>query len=214
MRRRVYHQCYKPARCGTAVILLVALMFQKAAGGDDSPLQLDTLLQGQDELVDRVLAAPAKYQWQILYTQVDRGPDHQPQFTSYSLGVDEGRYFYPASTVKLPAAALALEKLNRLGIDKHSTMVTDSLLPDLQGAASDVSAPGGKPSVAHYIKKVFLVSDNDAYNRLYEFVGQHELNDRLQQLGFLNTRLLHRLGVFLEPHRSHVTNPVSFLSGR
>jgi len=35
------------------------------------------------------------------------------------------------------------------------------------------------PSIAQYIKKIFLVSDNDAFNRLYEFLGQHYLNERL-----------------------------------
>ena len=38
------------------------------------------------------------------------------------------------------------------------------------------------PSLGHYIRKVFLVSDNDAHNRLYEFVGQGELKERLSIL--------------------------------
>ena len=38
-------------------------------------------------------------------------------------------YFYPASTVKLPVAILALQKLNELkitGLDKRSMMITEA----------------------------------------------------------------------------------------
>ncbi|MDP9231009.1 MAG: glycoside hydrolase family 9 protein, partial [Bacteroidota bacterium] len=41
------------------------------------------------------------------------------------------------------------------------------------------TAANGFPSIAQYIKKIFLVSDNDAYNRLYEFLGQQTINDKL-----------------------------------
>jgi hypothetical protein len=61
--------------------------------------------------LQKVLADTAKYQVQILYTQIDRNEHGNPLFTTYSFNVDDSRYFYPASTVKLPIALLALEWL-------------------------------------------------------------------------------------------------------
>jgi hypothetical protein len=57
--------------------------------------------------LQKVLADTAKYQVQILYTQIDRNEHGNPLFTQYSFNVDDSRYFYPASTVKLPVALLA-----------------------------------------------------------------------------------------------------------
>ena len=38
--------------------------------------------------------------------------DNVPSFQSFTYRVDDDEYFYPASTVKLPTALLALEKIN------------------------------------------------------------------------------------------------------
>jgi hypothetical protein len=63
--------------------------------------------------------------------------------------------------------------------------------------------------VAHYAKKVFLVSDNDAYNRLYEFVGQQGLNETLWQKGYTHTRITRRF-VPMSPEENRYTNPIRF----
>ena len=55
---------------------------------------------------------PDKYEIQVLYTQIDRDQNGHPRFTTHRYGGDPNRYFYPASTVKMPAAFMALEKLN------------------------------------------------------------------------------------------------------
>lgn len=65
------------------------------------------------------------------------------------------------------------------------------------------------PSVQHYAKKILVVSDNDAYNRLYEFVGQGEANRRLSEKGY-HLRLLHRLERSATPAENRHNEPVSF----
>jgi hypothetical protein len=72
--------------------------------------------------LQKVLADTAKYQVQILYTQIDRNEHGNPLFTTYPFNVDDSRYFYPASTVKLPIALLALEWLEE---QQETTMLTD-----------------------------------------------------------------------------------------
>ncbi len=79
-----------------------------------------------------VLAHPDEYRLQIIYTKINRDKNNKPSFTDYSFHVDPQLYFYPASTVKLPLAALSLEKLNSLhkkGITKFTSMQFDSAYP-------------------------------------------------------------------------------------
>ena len=56
---------------------------------------------------------------------------------------------------------------------------------------------------------MLLVSDNFAYNRLYEFLGQRPLNTRLTQLGYPNARVTRRFAPCDTTANRH-TNPVSF----
>ena len=40
---------------------------------------------------------------------------------------------------------------------------------------------------------MFVVSDNESFNRIFEFLGQDYINGRLKSLGFENTKIFHRL---------------------
>ncbi len=160
-----------------------------------------------------ILARPDWYEVQILYTQIDRDAQGFPHFTTHSYRADPTAYFYPASVVKIAGAALALEKLNQLGIaglDKHTPLRIGSAFARQVGVIHDFSAPGGHPTIAHFIRKLFAVSDNDAYNRLYEFVGQQQLNEALWAKGYRDLRLTHRLSTFSTEEESRHTNPFTF----
>ncbi len=163
-----------------------------------------------------VLSNPEKYRLQIIYTQIDRLSDNSPVFTTHRFRVDEGEYLYPASTVKLPMALLALEKINTLGIPgltPQTSMVIDSLYDWQTKVETDTTSADGKPSVGHAVRKIFLVSDNEAYNWLYEFVGQRESNAVLRTKGYGNIRIAHRLSVPLTPEQNRLTAPVRFFHG-
>ena len=45
------------------------------------------------------------------------------------------------------------------------------------------------------ILKMFIVSDNESFNRIFEFLGQDYINGKLKALGFENTTIFHRLSV-------------------
>ncbi|MEO6456341.1 MAG: serine hydrolase, partial [Ginsengibacter sp.] len=133
----------------------------------------------------------------------------------YYFNADTFKYFYPASTVKLPVALLTLQKLNELkstGITMNTTMLTDQAYSGQTAVYNDPNTPDGKPNIKQYIKKIFLVSDNDAYNRLYEFLGQHYINDELHKRGYSNAQILHRLDIFLSEDENRHTNPIKFLA--
>jgi hypothetical protein len=165
----------------------------------------------KSEKFKQIVENPLKYRVQILYTQINRDKYNKPSLTTYSYRTDSKEYFYPASTVKLSASVLALEKINALGLDKNWFMFTRKSREGQQEITQDLSAENGKPSVAHYIKKILLVSDNEAYNRLYEFLGQKEFNQTMKSKGFKGVRFTHRLQVPLTPFENQFTNPIEFV---
>ena len=150
---------------------------------------------------------------QIVYTQIDRGANGIAAFKTYVLNNDPKKYFYPASAVKLAICLLALQKLNELkqpGLDKFCTMITGQASPNQTPVYNDPTTPEGKPTIAQYIKKILLVSDNDAYNRLYEFLGSGYINEQLVQKGYKSAQILHRLNINLSAVENRVSNPISF----
>ncbi len=159
---------------------------------------------------------PEKFELQILYTQIDRDHNNTPTFTIYKFNIDENQYFYPASTVKMPTAFFALEKINRLkksGLDKYSELQIDSIRPPQIPLRGDSTSQNGQASLAHFAKKIFLVSDNDANNRLYEFLGQEYFNAELKKKGFEDTQIVHRIGPSGFPFNeegNRYTNPFTF----
>jgi len=174
---------------------------------------LEALLKNQYTKLGPIFADPEKYRLQVIYTRIDRDINQFPHFTDYHYGVSPDTYFYPASTVKLPAAILALEKLNDLQIPllhRETPFFTAPLQGVNTGVQRDPTAPGGIPTIANYIKKIFLISDNDAYNRLYEWIGQQPFNTRLWEMGYKDIQVRHRVGLPLHEEANRWTNPVSF----
>lgn len=176
----------------------------------DSPL-LDSLLNASP-LLKRVATNP-QYELQIIYTQINRDAQNRPTFVPHTYHLNPRQYFNPASLVKLPVVALSLEKLNDLhqpGVTRHTIMATgtafrcQTAVPFAAPADSDRAA-----TVGNYIKRMLLVSDNVAYNRLYEFLGQRPLNERLRQLGYPNARITRRFAPCDTAANRH-TNPISF----
>ena len=177
---------------------------------------LKNLLESHPELFSHVLNHPTHNEVQILYTQIDRDENNVPHFTSYSYRLNANHYFYPASTVKLPTAIFALEKLNELnkpGLSMKSTMKTDSSFTGETRKESDTLAENGLPSVEQYVKEILLVSDNYAYNRLYEFVGRGEINDKLKKYNLNHTRIINRLAIGDGGEASKHTNSIDFYEG-
>jgi hypothetical protein len=177
---------------------------------------IENLLRDRNPIVDRVLDSFEYYKVQIKYTQIDRDQKGNTSFTEYSFGIDDIYYRYPASTVKLPVALLALEELNKLpqNVNMNTPMITGADRDPQTPAQSDTTTGHGYPCVAQYVKKILLVSDNDAYNRLYEFLGQEKINASLWRKGYIGSKIVHRLSA---PNFSREDNcwinPIYFLAG-
>lgn len=176
---------------------------------------LDSLMQVSTILNKEVLANPETYKLQIIYTQINRDKQNNPHFTTYTYRNNSKDYFYPASTVKLPAVVLALQKLNRLqkkSISKYSTISIDSAYKGQEKLLIDSTAINNKPNIAHFIKKILLVSNNEAFNRLFEFIGQKEINKALWRKGLKDVAILRRLSFNYDSEANKHTNAFNFFN--
>jgi len=178
------------------------------------PAPFNSILSGiQDSVTKKVLASPKIYRYQLVYTKIDRDQNGIPHFTNYTLHADPENYFNPASMVKMPLAFLAMEKLYELnlpGVNKYTTMQFDSNYQRQVAMYADSSAENKKPSIAHFIKRAFLISENDPYNRLYQFVGQGPTNQKLIAKGYTSTKITRQFMGYTEDQNRH-TNGIQFM---
>ncbi|PTM06988.1 MAG: hypothetical protein DA439_02505 [Bacteroidetes bacterium] len=157
---------------------------------------LEQALTDAELEVKKVLDFADEHEIQIRYTQIKRGENNLPEFSSYSLFEDSEAYFYPASTAKLPIAALALQRIRelqaeRINIDSNTPFhIRDRYNHPI--ALKDSTALNENLSVAHLIKKIFLVSDNDSYNFLFDFLGSDYINSELRKKGLSETSIHHK----------------------
>jgi hypothetical protein len=175
--------------------------------------ELVSILQKYPQYFDSIIQRKDELGIQIIYTRISRDKNNRASFSDFYFNVNDN-YFYPASTVKLPVAILALQKLNELaipGLDKNTSMLTGADGDKQSAVTNDSSATDTRPTIAHYIKKILLVSDNDAFNRLYEFLGQEYINNNLHRMGYTDIEIVHRLSISLTDEQNRRTNPIRFV---
>lgn len=185
----------------------------KSEMNGSTELLLSNLMNADQFLSNTILKNKDSLRLQIIYTSIDRKKNGHPQFTDHFFNVDPENYFYPASTVKLPIALLAMQRLHELnipGLDRNTTMITGAAYSGQTSVYNDPTTSDGRPTVSNYIKKIFLASDNDAFNRLYEFLGQEYINNSLHKMGYEDAQILHRLEISMSEDENRHTNPVRF----
>jgi hypothetical protein len=89
-------------------------------------------------------------------------------------------------------------------------MVTDSGYAGQSVVYTQPNSADGRATIENYIKQIFLVSDNDAFNRLYEFVGQEAIQKKLAAKGYPDAIIRHRLESSLNNEENKYTNPIRF----
>ena len=175
---------------------------------------LNKLLEANpDPVFQQIIKDPQAFRLQIIYTQINRDANNKPSFKNYYYNLDPELYFNPASTVKLPLALLSLEKLNDMhikGVNKYTALQIDSSYERQEAQFTDSTSSNQLPSIAQYIRKVFLISDNDAYNRMYQFLGQQRINRELHSKGYGDTRITRMFMGFTAEQNRH-TNAVRFI---
>ena len=196
--------------------MLAVLITNCSAPIEENEDLIENLMTQEGGLLEYFVQNKEQHKVQVVFSRIERDSLNNPEFHTFYFNHTPSEYFYPASTVKLPASLLALEKINNLGIDgltKETTLLIDSTFSGQSTAYTDSTSENGLPSVEHYIKKMLLVSDNDAYNRLYEFIGQGPFNKSMNEKGYIGTRISHRLSIFLSPEENSTTNAMRFVEG-
>lgn len=191
------------------ILFTISLYLGAIAQPKSSRLLNEILNTTPSEKIKSILSQPDTFRIQIIYTQINRDKKGKPSFVNYYFHVDPNLYFNPASMVKMPLAFLSLEKLKKLNLDKEMAIRIDSSYPRQKAMIVDLSSKDSLISIAHLIKRVFLISENDPYNRLYQFLGQGPINASLLQKGYLSSRITRQFMGFTEEENKH-TNRITF----
>lgn len=163
--------------------LLALLMIFVASSCSKKPIPESTLekaLKSKFPSIKAVMTNLEAHEVQIMYTHIDRDKKENVVFKDETFQVDDSNYFYPASTVKLPAAILALEY-----VDAHPN-ITPQTPYFIEGDTIS-------HNLADDLRQIFAVSNNEAYNRLYEFLGRDYINEKLREKGIKPVRISHRI---------------------
>lgn len=162
------------------VLIIVAGTFCGCSSLQNNPLE--QVLKSKSGIIHQVMQNPDEYEVQIIYTQIRRDKNGKVKFNDFKHQVNAKKYFYPASTVKFPIAVLALEKRNTI---PHTSIHSEFSIGD----------SATKWRFSEEISKLFAVSDNEASNHLFEFIGFDYLNNRMEKIGLSPFRVTHRLSV-------------------
>lgn len=158
----------------------IYILFLILLASCENPIQ--QVVDSNNDIIKPIIDDISKYEVQIMYTQVDTTENGEITLKDYTYKVDEDAYFYPASTIKLPIAILAaeyLEQQENISLDTPYAIEGDSQ----------------KHTVANDIEQIFTVSDNNAFNRLYELLGRDYVNTRFRESDLTPTKLAHRLSI-------------------
>ena len=198
-------------------IFCAILMMSISANAQQNDSTIGRILGNiQHEQAKKIISDPNRYRCQVIYTQIDRDAKGSPRFTHHRFNADSNFYFNPASMVKMPLAFLSLEKLNELkipGLDKFTTMAFDSSHEKQVAMRTDSTAKNFKPSIAQFIRRAMLISENDPYNRMYQFVGQEITNRKLMEKGYTSSRITRQFMGYTEDQNRH-TNGIRFFDAQ
>ncbi len=144
-----------------------------------------------------ILEQAAVLNLQIIYTEIKRDRANLPSFVTHYFQKGGSTFTHTAQAVGLPLAILALQKVNSLadkGINAYTTMITEALISGQRPAYNDPNTNDGLPTISQYIKRLLLTGDEEAFDKLYEFVGPDYIKSALQERGFDSAEVVARIG--------------------
>ena len=145
-----------------------------------------------DDFLRSIVKNKDNYEIQILYTEVSKNSAGQAEFSDFQFQLNDEKYFYPASTIKLPITVLALSKINELRAEGSNISPKSKIKLSLINDKNEIILKDSITSFQNLIADVFLVSDNSASNVLIDFIGFNYFNSSMSNLGFENTYLNHK----------------------
>jgi hypothetical protein len=149
------------------------------------------ILLNKDPLLDQVLKNPSKYYFQLIYTKVEK---HADKINYHTYSINQGnQYYYPASLIKFPLAFVALEKLTALkdsGVHIDDSISVNTCSCDF--ATNNYVAKHKHPTMLQFLREMMVMSNNDAYNLYFDFVGRDLLNSRMHAMDIFDIQMKNR----------------------
>lgn len=164
-------------------IFLILLSF--GCSREKEPTLNQILNRGSDEF-QSVLKNPS-HEIQIIYGEIS-----DDSIIHHHYNVEPGNFFYPASTVKMPVAFAAIQKLEELGLSLNTKLLIDSSEHNPRELKFD-SLFNEEPTVRNLAKEIFTFSSNQAYNQLYGWLGKNYINELHHSMGLSSFRIIHQL---------------------
>ena len=170
-------------------VLLISILLLTGCSLRSDPIR--SAFKG-DDFLRSIVKNKDNYEIQILYTEVSKNSVGQAEFSDFQFQLNDEKYFYPASTIKLPITVLALSKINELRAEGSNISPKSKIKLSLINNKNEIILKDSITSFQNLIADVFLVSDNSASNVLIDFIGFNYFNSSMSNLGFENTYLNHK----------------------
>ena len=145
----------------------------------------------KNDFLKEIIKEKEDYEIQILLTKIDQY-NSRVDFQEYEYQLDDNKYFYPASTIKLPIVVLTLKKINELRSKGSEITLKSKITLNYKDDYSELVIRDSITSFQNLIADVFLVSDNSASNILIDFIGYNYFNHEMENAGFDKTYLNHK----------------------
>ena len=145
----------------------------------------------KNDFLKEIIKDKEDYEIQVLLTKIDQY-NSQVDFQEYKYQLDDNKYFYPASTIKLPIVVLTLKKINELRSKGSEITLKSKITLNYKDDYSELVIRDSITSFQNLIADVFLVSDNSASNILIDFIGYNYFNHEMENAGFDKTYLNHK----------------------
>ena len=167
---------------------------------------LEKIMQNKPKEFQYILQNKDKFPLEIIFTRIFRDKNNQASFENHTYFTENNLYFNPASLIKLPICALTLQKLHEIknnNIDLSNKIVLEKGFPCQETALLNDSTP----SIAQHIQKLLILSDNEGYNKLYEFLGQKYIKTELEKRNYRNTKIIRRFAE-CDTLQNRYSNPI------
>ncbi len=205
-------------------LIIVALLcsfslFGQVATTSSASRILQNVLDSLENKYPKVIENPEKYRFKIVFTEIKRTKE-KVSLETVGFRMEEKEYLYPASVVKLPTILIALEEYNKIHKIRsrvtYETLIKFNKEKGCMPTAFSVKV-GNKLeyySLDLFTKQMLGISDNDAYNRMYDFVGQQQLNRRLKELNFQNGKIIRKFVLNCSLDQNRISDSYVFLGRR
>lgn len=202
----------------TVLVLSLASVFAGASLAQDkastradaAPRDLAALLTAHSPALAEVVQKASANRLQIELAEPYLRDDGTIAMRRSTFG-DAKRYVYPASTVKLAAAVATLLELQQRATEPAQAF--DLGAEWRIGTRFEGDAESEWLSIDRDLRAMLVVSDNEAFNHCYEFVGPRRINTAMWDAGLASFRIWHRLSEPRTLLECQQTRPIALRQG-